>query len=150
MARRVPRVTRLGGVVDQCLEERWQQLGHVVFGRTHHLAGDEALGVLEQEDVAVYVLEQLARYLLDGAALAVQEYRQVGAALALLTQEGEQALELIAVVLGAVDGNQHRRRRHIGARTGACVIQSQAAQHALVILAQLIGQRADQDAVDAR
>ncbi len=150
MARRMPGIVRLGRMVDQRLEERRQQVLHVVFGRAHHLPRDEALGVFEQEDEAVDVLEQLARHLLDGAALAVQEHRQVGAARALLAQEGGQALELAIHLFAAIDRDQHRRRRHVGAGTGTGIIQVQAAQHALVVAAQLFHQGADQDAADAR
>ncbi len=150
MARRMPGIVRLGSVVDQRLEERRQEVLHVVFGRTHHLPRDEALGVFEQEDEAVDVLEQLARHLLDGTALAVQEYRQVGPARTLLAQESGQALELTVDLLAAVDRDQHRRSGHVGAGAGAGVIQVQAAQHALVIAAQFFHQRTDEDAADAR
>ncbi|EYE73272.1 hypothetical protein HPNK_00015 [Glaesserella parasuis str. Nagasaki] len=136
--------------MDQRLEERRQQVLHVVFGRAHHLPRDEALGVFEQEDEAVDVLEQLARHLFDGAALAVQEHRQVGAARALLAQEGGQALELAIHLFAAIDRDQHRRGRHVGAGAGAGIVQVQAAQHALVVAAQLFHQGADQDAADAR
>ena len=150
MARRVPGIVRLGRMVDQRLEERRQQVLHVVFGRAHHLPRDEALGVFEQENEAVDVLEQLARHLLDGAALAVQEHRQVGAARALLAQERSQALELAIHFLAAVDRDQHRRRRHVGSGTGTGIVQVQATQHPLVIAAQLFNQGTDQDAADAR
>lgn len=150
MARRVPGIVRLGRMMDQRLEERRQQVLHVVFGRAHHLPRDEALGVFEQEDEAVDVLEQLARHLLDGAALAVQEHRQIGTASTLLAQEGGQALELAIHLFAAVDRDQHCRGRHVGAGTGAGIIQVQAAQHALVVAAQLLHQGADQDAADAR
>ncbi|MNU79357.1 hypothetical protein D3C71_689710 [compost metagenome] len=150
MARRMPGIVRLGSVMDQRLEERRQQVLHVVFGCTHHLPRNEALGVFEQEDEAVDVLEQLARHLLDGAPLAVQEHRQVGAARTLFAQEGGQALELAIDLLAAVDRDQHRRSGHVGTGTGTGIVQVQAAQHALVIAAQLFHQRTDEDAADAR
>ena len=44
----------------------------------------------------------------DGAALAVQEHRQIGTARALLAQEGGQALELAIHLFAAIDRDQHR------------------------------------------
>ena len=50
---------------------------HVLFGGTHHLAGDKGLGVLKQVEIAARVLHQIGRYLLHRAALAIEEHGQV-------------------------------------------------------------------------
>ena len=82
VARRMPGIVGLRGVLDQRTEEWRQQPGQVVARRPGDLAGEERHGVFEQvEDAAqlVQVGHGLSRRVLDGHLLAEGEDRQCGA-----------------------------------------------------------------------
>ncbi|MNS96212.1 hypothetical protein D3C72_1305000 [compost metagenome] len=79
---------------------------HVLFGRTHHLPRDEALGVFEQVEIAARIFHKVGRHLLHRAALAIEEHWQVRVARQVIFQQILDLAELFLGILMRVDGDQ--------------------------------------------
>jgi len=91
VARAVPRVGTVVGVVDQRAEERRRQAVQVGLGFADDVARDEFRRVLEHVDEAVQLLQDVVRDVAAGAGLAVDIDRDVGVLVADLLHERAQA-----------------------------------------------------------
>ncbi|MOA15008.1 hypothetical protein D3C78_1351450 [compost metagenome] len=119
VARGVPGVVGVGGMLHQGPKERRQQRIEVAARRPCHLSGEKGHGVLEQVEDAAQLVQlghRLGRRILEGDLLAEGEDRQLRRPHPHRADQLDHVLQQPRVVAGALGGEQNAGQAMLGGR----------------------------------
>ncbi len=142
VARGVPGIVGLRGVLHQGLEERRQQAVEVDMCGTRHLASEKRYCVFEQVKNAAQLVELthgFGRGILQGYLFAQGENRQVGGTQAGQADQLGHVLQQVGILADALGGNQHAGQTMVGGGDQAGLGMVGGGEDGKAVLAQFLG-----------